>query len=255
MSRRSTLVAALACAAFLTLASGCGSDDDGGGSAAGGDLPQGSEPVQLDPADFTTKVDNPYWPLAPDGKPGRKWEMRSKKERIEITVTSRKKSVAGVDALVIRDLATASNGDRVEVTDDWYAQDKDGNVWYLGEDTKEYENGKVVSTEGSWEHGVDGAYAGIIIPADPSTGLSYRQEYFKGEAEDRAKVLDTDASVKVPFGSFDGCLETEDTTPLEPDVVEHKYYAKDLGPVLNIPVKGGGDREELVSFNSGSSGD
>ena len=90
---------------------------------------------------------------------------------------------------MLTDIVTQRNGggDYVEVTKDWYAQDSDGNVWYLGEDTKEYENGKVASTAGSWEHGVDGAYAGIIIPADPKPGLEYRQEYYKGEAEDVAR--------------------------------------------------------------------
>jgi hypothetical protein len=168
--------------------------------------------------------------------------IRSKDERIVVTVTSKKKQVAGIDALVLNDTVTDNNGELVEVTQDWYAQDTDGNIWYLGEDTKEYKNGKVASTAGSWEHGVDGAYAGIAIPGDPRPGLKYRQEYYKGEAEDAGEVLSVNERVTVPAGTFTNCLETRDTTPLEPDVVEHKYYAPGVGPVRSA----GG--EELVSF-------
>ena len=168
-------------------------------------LPQGSDPVELDPADFTTEIDNPYWPISR----GKRWVYTSEDERIVVTRTNRKKTVEGIDAVVLTDIVTQRNGggDYVEVTKDWYAQDADGNVWYLGEDTKEYENGRVASTAGSWEHGVDGAYAGIIVPADPKPGLEYRQEYYKGEAEDVAKVLSLDATAKVPFGTFENCLE------------------------------------------------
>jgi hypothetical protein len=242
----------IAAACGLLFVGGCGDDNSGNGSTTsitgatgtGTALPQGSEPVKLDPADFTTEIDNPYWPISK----GKRWVYRSSDERIVVTRTNRKKTVAGVKAVVLTDIVTRpDSGDYVEVTEDWYAQDSEGNVWYLGEDTKEYENGKVASTKGSWEHGVNGAYAGIIIPADPRPGLSYRQEYYKGEAEDQAKVLRLDAKVTVPFGTFENCLETDDTTPLEPDVVEHKFYAKNIGNVLRTTAEGGG-REELVSF-------
>jgi hypothetical protein len=237
------------CTLFL---GACGDDDSGNGSgstttgttAARSTLPQGSDPVKLDPADFTTEIDNPYWPISR----GKRWVYTNPDERIVVTRTSRKKTVAGIRAVVLTDVVTSPDSrDYVEVTKDWYAQDADGNVWYLGEDTKEYENGRVASTEGSWEHGVRGAYAGIIIPADPEPGLEYRQEYYKGEAEDGAKVLSLDATAKVPFGTFENCLKTEDTTRLEPDVVEYKYYARNVGPVLRTNAEGGG-REELVSF-------
>jgi hypothetical protein len=250
MHRRVALVAV----AMALVASGCGSNDDeskkssdktqttaGGGRAS---LPQGREPVKLDPADFTNEIDNPYWPMAP----GSKWEYRSKEERIVVSVTGKKKKVEGIEARVLRDTVTDTKGDLVEVTDDWYAQDTAGNVWYLGEDTKEYKNGKVVSTSGSWENGVDGAEAGIIMPAEPRVGVSYRQEYYKGEAEDRAKVLSVDAQVTVPFGTYDNVVETQETTPLEPNAVEHKFYAKSVGAVLRTSGSGKG-REELVSFN------
>ena len=136
----------------------------------------------------------------------------------------------------------------MEDTRDWYAQDEDGNLWYLGEQTKEYEHGKVKSTEGSWEAGVDGAEAGIVLPAKPEVGLAYRQEYLKGEAEDEARILSVDERAEVPSGAFDHVLMTKDFTRLEPDLVEHKFYARDVGPVLTVAVSGGSDREELVSF-------
>jgi hypothetical protein len=134
-----------------------------------------------------------------------------------------------------------------EDTYDWYAQDGDGNIWYLGEDTKEFGDGKV-STEGSWEAGVDGAQPGILLPADPAPGLTYRQEYAKGEAEDAAEVLSVTAVAKVPFGVFRNTLQTRDFTPLEPKLLEHKFYARGVGPVLAVTVKGGSGREELVRF-------
>jgi hypothetical protein len=245
-SRHRTLAIGAACVLAALSVSACGGGDDQPGAGPRGSLPQGSVPVRLDPADFTTRIDNPYWPMAL----GSRWEYRSDEGRIVVTVTAKKKTVEGIEARVLRDMVTGEDGKPIEVTDDWYAQDSTGNVWYLGEDTKEYENGKISSTQGSWENGVDGAQAGIIMPARPDVGLSYRQEYYKGEAEDRAKVLGVDAKAKVPFGSFENALETEDTTPLEPDVVEHKFYVKGIGPVLKTSGSGGG-REELVRFTKG----
>jgi hypothetical protein len=245
------LPAAICC---LLVISGCGSDDDGSGKTTPGvktvatDLPQGSEPVDLDPADFTNDIDNPYWPM----RPGSRWVYRGEEGgnevRIEVTVTNEKKIVEGIEARVLLDEVRHANGDLIERTFDWYAQDKQGNVWYLGEDTKEYENGKVVSTGGAWESGVDGAEAGIIMPGKPRIGLAYRQEYYEGEAEDRAKVIGVNETAEVPFGRFEGCVKTEDTTPLEPNVVEHKFYARRIGPVLKEAAAGGG-REELVSYS------
>jgi hypothetical protein len=237
--------AALAVACVALVAFGCGGDNSGEGKNAA--LPTGGEPVALDPADFTAAVDNRYWPMAPDGKPGRRWVLRSDDERIVVSVTGRKKSVAGIDALVLNDTARDDEGNLVEVTDDWYAQDREGNVWYLGAAAKEYEDGKVVSTDGSWQHGVDGAYAGVVIPADPRPGLKYRQEYYKGEAEDVSTVVRVNARVSVPAGAFGSCLETRDTTALEPDLVERKYYAPGVGPVM-AAVTGESGRDELVSY-------
>jgi hypothetical protein len=212
-------------------------------------LPQGSEKVTLDPADFTTKIDNPYWPM----RPGRRWVYRETtpagtKQRVVVTVTHKTKEIAnGITARVVRDEVT-DGGKPVELTDDWYAQDKAGNIWYLGEDTTEYENGKPVSTEGSFEAGVDGAQAGIAMPARPKVGLRYRQEYYKGQAEDNGEVFSLREQVEVPFGHFKPVLMTKDRTPLEPKVLEYKFYARGIGPVLEMGVSGGSDRAELVRF-------
>ncbi len=222
--------------ACVALTAGCGADERQA-------LPQGSDPVQIDPADFSSEIDNPYWPM----KPGSKWVYREGEQRVEVTVTSRTRLVMGVETRVVHDLVT-ENGVPVEDTFDWYAQDADGNIWYFGEDTTEFEDGKPVGHEGAWEAGVDGALPGILLPADPEAGLTYRQEYYAGEAEDRAKVLSVDERVEVPAGTFEGALQTEDTTPLDPALVEHKFYARDVGPVLALKVKGETGREELISF-------
>jgi hypothetical protein len=214
---------------------GCGSD-----TAA---LPQGDEPANLEARDFVERIDNAYWPMAP----GSKWVYREDGQGVEVTVTDRRKEILGIAATVVHDVVT-EDGELVEDTYDWYAQDQDGNIWYLGEDTKEYENGKAKSTEGSWEAGVDGAEAGILLPAEPEVGMRYRQEYYKGEAEDVGEILSLDEKAEVPFGSFDAVLMTKDTTPLEPDVLEHKFYAKGVGPVLVVAISGGSGREELLRF-------
>jgi len=211
-------------------------------------IPRGSEPVHLDPASFSSQIDNPYWPM----KPGNHWTFRETDghgadKRVNITVTDQTKTIMGIEARVVHDVLT-EDGQVAEDTFDWYAQDSAGNVWYLGEDTKEFENGKVKTTEGSWQAGVKGAQPGIALPARPVPGMAYRQEYLKGQAEDKAAVLSVDGKGKVPNGSFDHALLTKDFTPLEPDVVEHKYYVQGIGPVLAITVSGGADREELLRF-------
>jgi hypothetical protein len=219
----------------VVLLAGCGGSDSA-------DLPVGGAAVQLEPDEFTAAIDNAWWPM----KPGNHWAYREGDQRIDVTVTSRTRRILGIDARVVHDLAT-EDGKVVEDTFDWYAQDEDGNVWYLGEDTKEYAEGEV-STEGSWQAGVDGAQPGVVLPGDPQVGQAYRQEHYAGHAEDRAKVLALDAHATAPYGSFDGALLTEETTPLEPGLVERKYYARNVGPVLAVTVKGGADREELTSF-------
>jgi hypothetical protein len=228
-------------AAIALLGTGCGSDEPAA-------LPQGSETVQLDPADFTTAIDNPYWPMAP----GTTWVFREtdaegNEQRVVVTVTNETKEVMGIETRVVHDLVT-EGGEPIEDTYDWYAQDADGNLWYFGEETKEFENGKVVSTAGSWEAGVDGAQPGIVVPGAPEVGMTYRQEYYAGEAEDAAAVLSLDERVEAPQGSYEGVLMTKDFTPLDPEILEYKFYAQGVGPVVALGVSGGIGREELVEY-------
>ena len=201
--------------------------------------------ADLDPADFVAGVDNPYFPLTP----GMRWLYEGVEddeiERVEVVVTTDRKEVLGISAVVVRDTVTVDD-ELVEDTYDWFAQDRDGNVWYLGEDSKEYEDGEVVSAAGSWEAGVDGAQAGIVMQADPTVGQAYRQEYYPGEAEDLAEVVRRGESASVPAGEFDDVLVIKEWNPLEPDVVEEKYYASGVGPILEVVVEGGDGRVELV---------
>jgi hypothetical protein len=213
-------------------------------------LPTGGQPVQLDPARFTTEIDHPYWPM----KPGTRRTYREVDEEGEIkevvvVVTTQTKKVAnGITARVVRDTVRV-DGSIIEDTFDWFAQDARGNLWYLGEDTAEFENGKLTSRDGSFEAGVNGALPGIMIPADPAPGMRYRQEYYKGEAEDNGEVLSTAEMAQVPAGVYRGVLLTKDTSTIEPDVQEYKLYAKGVGPVLVLGVSGGSGREELIKVD------
>ena len=238
------LLSALAFLAVIPVAvAGCGGDDSSEPEIDPGD--GGNYEVTLDPADFVEGIDNPFLPFAP----GSRWVYESDdgSERIEIEVLEETREVMGVTAVVVRDTVT-QDGELVEDTWDWYAQDRDGNVWYLGEDSTEYEDGEAVSTEGSWESGVDGAVPGIIMKAAPAVGDAYRQEYYEGEAEDTAEVVRLDGTAEVPMGSFEGLLVTKEWTPLESDVVEEKYHAEGIGVVLEVIVKGDSGRVELISY-------
>jgi hypothetical protein len=204
--------------------------------------------ADVDPDDFTVDITNQWYPL----KSGTRWNYREvedgKVQDVVVTSTSVTRRVAsGVTARIVRD-TVSRNGKVLEDTKDLYAQSSDGTVWYLGEETAEFENGKLASREGSFEAGVDGAEAGIIMPGRPKAGMSYRQEYYQGKAEDRGKILAFGKRAKVPAGSYDSLLQTADTNPLEPKVLEHKYYAKGVGLVLTVDRAAGG-REELLSVS------
>jgi hypothetical protein len=203
----------------------------------------------IDPANFVGAIDNPWYPL----KPGTVLSYRGIKDGQvavdKVTVTSDTVVVDGVTCVVVHDMLTL-DGALAETTDDWYTQDRAGNVWYFGEDTKELDaNGKVVSTEGSWAAGVDGAQPGIFMPADPRIGVSGIQEFSAGNAEDRFVVLLTDAKVKVPAGTYTGALLTAEWTRLEPDVLTEKSYANGIGEVREADVAGGDEKLELVKVS------
>lgn len=219
--------------------------------AAEDGLPQGDDPVELDPSEFTVDIDNPYWPM----EPGTQWTYREIDEEGEdlvvvVTVSSETQEIAnGVTARIVRD-TVSKDGELIEDTFDWYAQDASGTVWYMGEETAEFEDREVSSTAGSFEAGVDGALPGIIMPAEPAVGMAYRQEYYEGEAEDNGEILSIEEQAEVPAGHFDDVLLTKDTITIEPDVLEYKLYARAVGPVLVFGVSGGGGREELVEVTT-----
>lgn len=231
-------------------------DPDGGEEKGGANGDQnGDEEVceidesyapEIDPARFVLDVDNPLFPLVPGAS---FVYLGPDDERVEVTVTDERKTILGVSTIVVHSVEYVED-EIVEDTFDWFAQDADGTVWYFGEDTRELEGGEVVSTEGSWEAGVDGAQPGIIMPAAPEVGLRYRQEYYACVAEDMGEVVATCQHVEVPAGAFSGCLQTLDTTPLEPDVAEHKYYCPGIGLALTVDLQTGA-REELVEIEEG----
>jgi len=203
--------------------------------------------LNLEPRDFTTRIDNPYFPM----RPGTIWRYRETDDEgsqsVRVVVTDRTRMIEGIRARVVHDVVRAK-GELVENTFDWYAQDPGGSIWYLGEFSREYEDGEVVGTAGSWEHGVDGAQAGVLIPARPRPGCHYRQEYYAGEAEDRGAVLSVTSDVEVDGRLYRDVLTTADTVPLEPGLLEHKFYARRIGPVLAVGVSPSPAREELVKF-------
>jgi hypothetical protein len=204
----------------------------------------------IDPANFVRRITNEFFPL----RPGRTFFYRGMKDGVPtsetVHVTHRTKQILGVTCTVVHARAF-EEGVLVEDTFDWYAQDVAGNVWYFGEDTKELdENGNVISTEGSWEAGVDGARPGIIMKARPRVGDRYYQEVAPGVAEDQAQVRSLDASACVRYGCFDDLLVTKEWTRLDPGVVEHKYYAEDVGFILSVMVKGGHERTALVRITT-----
>ena len=201
---------------------------------------------------FTANVTNPWFPL----RPGSVYRYRGVKDgepsREVMTVTHRTKTFDGATCVVVSDLLYI-RGRLEERTEDYYTQDAKGNVWYFGEKTAELdEHGNVKNTSGSWMAGVDGAKPGIFMFVHPRPGDSARQEYLKGEAEDHFQVVAIGITATVPFKTLRGAMLTKEWTPLEPDVIDHKYYARGIGTVLEQTVKGGNERNELVSFRRGS---
>lgn len=207
--------------------------------------------VEINPADFVSAniVGNDLFSL----ESGRTMVYLGEGEdgeviRVEEIYTNDTKVIMGVTCVVVRAMEYEDD-QLIEDTYDWYAQDKAGNVWYFGEDSKEIENGQVVGTHGSWEAGKNGALPGIIMLANPLVGLWYRQEYYKGEAEDVAQILSRNATVTVPYGTFNNCLQVAEWNLLEPGIVEHKFYAPGVGLLRAVAVKGEAGYEDLVSIN------
>src|SRR5262245_47181116 len=200
------------------------------------------------PSSFAARVDNPWFPLVPGTTYTYKGKQDGEPSKDVLSVTHDTKTILGVATTVIHD-QVLMKGKLVEDTFDWYAQDADGNVWYFGEDTRELDNGQVVSTEGSWQAGVNNANAGIFMPAHPTVGQSFKQEDAKGVAEDCTKIVALDASVKTPYVSSDASLKTEEFSLLEPGVLDNKYYVRSVGNVREQTIQGGNDELELISVS------
>jgi hypothetical protein len=234
--RRATLLLAAA-----LLAAGCGSQSSSASRST----------TTAAAARFVAQVDNPWFPL----RAGSVYTYRGFKDgqpsRDVVTVTHRTRTIEGVRCTVVRDLLYV-RGRLHERTEDFYAQDAAGNVWYYGENTAELDTrGRVVSREGSWQSGVHGARAGIYMPAHPRVGQSARQEFYRGHAEDQFTVVTLSAHVRTAAASSNHALLTKEVTRLEPGVLDHKYYVRGIGTVLEQTVRGGSERNELVSMRTG----
>jgi hypothetical protein len=261
-SEDESMTRSIGCTAVLTLGLICALIGAGSsavaqteaGALAAGPIKSGAGPgwpTTLSPNDFVARVDNPWFPL----RPGSEYRYTGLKDRTKmvdvVRVTARTKRILGVETTVVHDVVKV-NGRPEEETLDYYAQDRHGNVWYFGEATKTFDNhGKIAGTEGSFEAGVDGERAGILIPGHPRVGQVGRQEFSPGEAEDHFKVLDLSAGVSVPFVSSQQALRTREWTPLEPAVVDNKYYVRGIGTVSEVSVKGPVERLRLVSYRKG----
>jgi len=198
---------------------------------------------QIDPANFVAAIDNPYFPLTPGTTFIYEGQTADGLERVEFAVTHVTKEILGVTCIEVHDVVRV-DGEVIEDTLDWFAQDTAGNVWYFGENTGELEDGRVVNIDGTFTAGVDEAKPGIIMQAHPAVGDFYRQEFSLDNAEDNAEVVSLTESVAIPFGTFANCLKTEETTPISPGVLENKYYAPGIGNVLTVDLETG-DRSEL----------
>jgi hypothetical protein len=261
------IAATIALGLLAGLAAGCGSSSNsssttaasttassttaGSSTSASALAPiHGTYSPKIDPSNFVSTIDNRYFPLIPGT--GFHYtgvhENGKTPQRDDMIVTHQKKTILGVPATVVRD-TVSSNGRVIERTFDWYAQDKAGNVWYMGEDSLELKNGHLAKAPDSWEGGVNGAKPGIIMPGNPQQGDQYRQEYYPNVALDQAKVLGSGGPVKVPQGSYNTTLKTVETAPkVDPGVAEQKYYVAGVGDIKEQTVRGNHEHIQLVSI-------
>jgi hypothetical protein len=253
--------ATIVLAALVGVACGCGSSGKAAttspsdaANASVGSAPElapihGTYAPKIDPANFVSGVDNRWFPL----KPGTKFHYKGVQEdgktpqTDDALVIRRHKMILGVRCTVVQD-SVYQRGKLIERTIDWYAQDKYGNVWYMGELAREVKHGRLVKAGDSWQAGVRGAKAGIIMPGNPQPGDQYRQEYYPGHALDQARVLGPGGKVKVPAGTYKSTLETVETAPkLDPGVAEHKWYVAGVGDIEEHTVSGNREHIKLVS--------
>jgi hypothetical protein len=212
-----------------------------------GDGGSASYRPRIDPAAFSTAIDHPYLPL----RPGRRWVYEGRTdeglERKVVEVTDRTRVLMGVTCVEVHDTVTV-DGRLSEDTLDWFAEDRNGTVWYFGEATRKVADDGQSTPAGSWEAGVHGALPGVVMPAHPHPGGPYRQEYLPGEAEDMARVIGVTEQLTVPFGSYLEVLVTREWSPLEPGVAEHKHYAPGIGLIREEGVEGDSSRTDLVEL-------
>ena len=252
-SKRATHIygSALAAVAIIAAAlAGCGSSGSTSTTADAASLApvNGTYSPTIEPVNFSTTIDNPYFPLTPGSATRSSGVAENGKtpQADRSAVTHQTKTILGVDTVVVLD-TISSQGQPVERTHDWYAQDTQGNVWYFGEDSFDYKHGHFVKNSGSWQAGVNGAQPGIIMEASPKPGDAYRQEYYPGHALDQAEVLQSGGAVQVPYRSFPHTLGTIEHTSLEPDVKEKKWYASGIGEIKSADVSGSHEQFQLVS--------
>jgi hypothetical protein len=231
-------------------AAACGGQPAPSTASSADPTPSAAYHPVIDSTGFTEKVTNPYYPLAPGTTHVYQGAADGAPETDEVIVTKDTKVIVGVRCVVVHHTVNRA-GALAEDTYDWYAQDRGGNVWYFGESTVAHNADGTSSREGSWEAGVDGAQPGLIMEGAPRVGDTYRQEYYRGHAEDFAKVLGLTEAVTVPVGSFRDAVLTEEFTPLEPDKVEHKYFARGMGLVSLQMTKGGSEELKLVRVTTG----
>jgi hypothetical protein len=236
--RRAAMIALIA-----TLAGGCGSSHEGSASSLA--PVQGHYAPAIDPKNFVSAIDNRWWPLEPGTGFHYKGVKGTAAQTDDEVVTHETKRIIGIDAVAVRD-TVSEHGRPIERTLDYYAQDKQGNVWYMGEDSFELQHGRFVKASDSWLSGVNGAKPGIIMPADPKEGDRYRQEYYPpGQALDEAHVLGERGPFTVPYGTFKKALVTSEFSPLEPQT-EEKVYVAGVGEIEEHVVKGGHEGFRLV---------
>ncbi|KUN25209.1 hypothetical protein AQJ23_17780 [Streptomyces antibioticus] len=236
--RTLVLTVAVGCTATAALAA-CSSSSDHRSAAAATTTPV--------PRSFSATVDNPWFPLPPGRTLVYSGTKDGAKSTEYLTVTRETEKITGIPCRVVQD-RLYTDGTLQEATRDYYAQDAAGNVWYFGEDTAELDaHGNMISTEGTWRAGRDGARPGIFLPAHPVPGATGQQEYYPGQAEDQFQILDLTSRVSVPYKTFTGALRTKEWTPLEPGVVDNKYYVKGIGTVKEVTVKGGPFEENVLT--------
>jgi len=239
----------------LSILAGCQKNDISPTSNPVDEILMDKRPVTdfVKPENFVAGISNPFFPLNTgdtlhyfltafeDGE--------FSYEEIYVTTTTDVKVIVGINCTVVHDVVT-EDGMLTEDTYDWYAQDKFGNVWYLGEDTKKYFPDGTFTTAGSFEHGIDGAVGGFIMLNDPEShiGTHYKQEDFPGYAQDMAMIVSSDETVTIGIGTFTGCLKTEEVTPLDPGVFEYKYYAPGIGMIKSEITVGGTENSELTGY-------